>query len=146
MQPQLRNKFEDDSVVFHKLSTDVPAPIGHYSHAAELPNGIVAMSGIKAWKVGKGTQIDGDVREQALLIFRHLDSMLSALALKREDVFRISVHLDSVDDYDDFNSCYSEWLGSHRPARTVLAGYRLRGGAKLELVVDAYRSDTSESA
>jgi 2-iminobutanoate/2-iminopropanoate deaminase len=142
LQAKISNNLNNESIVFHQLSSDVPTPIGHYCHAAELPNGLVALSGIKAWRAGAGTHIDGDVQEQACLIFRHVDALLTALELRRQNIFKISVHLESVQDYEVFNSCYAEWLDSHKPARTVLAGYTLRGGAKLELVVEAYRTST----
>jgi 2-iminobutanoate/2-iminopropanoate deaminase len=142
LQAKISNNLIRQQIVFHQFSSGVPTPIGHYCHAAELPNGIVALSGIKAWKAGAGTHIDGNVQEQARLIFRHVEALLAALQLKRQNIFKISVHLESVQDYEVFNSCYSEWLDSHKPARTVLAGYSLRGGAKLELVVEAYRAAT----
>ena len=130
---------KNEGVVFHNISTGLPSPIGHYCHAAELPNGIVLLSGIKAWKSETGSLIEGDVQEQARLIFRHVDTLLDAIGLARNAIYKVSCHLANVHDYEVFNRCYGDWLGAHRPARTVLEGYSLRGGAKLELVVEAFR-------
>lgn len=126
--------------VLHDLRDAVPA-IGHYSHAAELPNGVIYLSGQKAWDPRTGVLIDGPVDAQVELIFGNLRAILAQLGLEIASLTRISCFLADVDaDYETFNRAYAAGLGAHKPARTVIGGCSLRGGALVELVAEAYRA------
>lgn len=116
-----------------------PAPIGHYCHAVELKNGLIYLSGQKAWDIETGKLIDGDIEAQTNLIFDIITNILASLGLGLSSIVRINCHLSTGDLYEKFNAVYGKRLGSHRPARAVLAGYQLRGGALVELVVEATR-------
>lgn len=126
---------------------DVPEgaaqPIGHYAHAVELDNGIVYLSGQKAWDPVTGDLVPGDVEAQTGIVFDNIEGVLRHLGLTLSHVTRISCHLARVEDYEAFNRAYARRLGGHRPARTTLAGYQLRGGAAVELVAEAYRPAAS---
>ena len=127
-------------VAFHNTKdVSIPSPIGHYSQIVELPNGMVYLSGIKAWKVGAGDAVSGDIQEQTNTIFDIIEDILETQGMSKENIIRIQCHIANVDDYEEFNKVYAKRLLLHQPARTVLAGYTLRGGAAIELVVDAYR-------
>jgi 2-iminobutanoate/2-iminopropanoate deaminase len=117
----------------------VAPPLGHYSHVVELGNGTVYLSGQKAWHPQTGKLIDGDVVEQTELVFNNIERLLTAIDLDLSHIVRISCHLSDLECYEPFNSVYCRRLGAHKPARTTLAGYTLRGGALVELVVEAYR-------
>jgi 2-iminobutanoate/2-iminopropanoate deaminase len=121
------------------LTGDVPPALGHYSHVVELPNGLVFISGQKAWKRPSGELLQGDVAEQTELIFDNLEAILAQVGLSLESVVRIGCHLSQIAEYAAFNEVYARRLGDCRPARTVLGGYQLRDGARVELVVEAYR-------
>lgn len=120
------------------LEEAVPRIVGHYSHVVELPNGMVFVSGQKAWNAN-GSLVEGDVVRQTEVIFDNIVAILSQIGLEMTDVARISCHLSNISNYDAFNRVYTKKLGQHRPARTVLGGYQLRDGALVELVVEAYR-------
>lgn len=126
--------------VLRELPEAVPA-IGHYSHACELPNGVIYLSGQKAWDPRTGVLIDGPIDTQVERIFSNLEEILAQLGLDLTAVTRISCFLADVDaDYETFNRAYAAGLGAHKPARTVIGGCSLRGGALVELVAEAYRA------
>jgi 2-iminobutanoate/2-iminopropanoate deaminase len=121
------------------IDANIAKPNGHYSHVVELPNGTIQMCGIKAWDASTGELSGSTISEQTNIVFDSILSALNALNLDEKNITRISCHLSDPDDYAGFNEVYSSRLGSSMPARTVLAGYKLRGGALVELVVDAFR-------
>jgi 2-iminobutanoate/2-iminopropanoate deaminase len=118
--------------------TSAPAIIGHYCHAATMPNGMVQLSGQKAWIPETGILIDGGIEEQTTLVIRNIRAILNGLGLELDSLTRLVCHLHRVEDYESFNRAYAAALGQARPARTVLAGAELRGGALVEIVADAF--------
>ncbi len=129
-------------VLFTDVTVNAPAPIGHYSHVSELPNGTVLLSGQKAWRPLDGKLIDGPVNEQTKLIFENIYAILDGVGLPRTSLVRLSCYLSKLSDYEVFNETYRDCLGEHKPARTVLAGFDLRGGALVEIVAEAYRANS----
>lgn len=123
-------------------ATLIPEPVGHYSHVVELPNGIVYLAGQKAWKHGQGTEIEGDITEQTHRVMDNIEAILDSVGLKWTHVTRIHCCLANIDDFEAFERVYSSRLGEHKPARVTLGGLTLRGGAMVELIVEAYRPQT----
>ena len=119
-----------------------PAPIGHYSHVVELDDGHVYLSGQKA-TVGDGEVLEGDVEAQTHLVLDHVSAILVGVGLDLGSVVRAQCFLADPGSYEAFNRAYAARMGEHRPARAVVAGARLRGGALVEIVVEAYRGTAS---
>lgn len=116
-----------------------PPVIGHYSHVAVLPGGLVLLSGQKAWIDATGRLAPGGIGAQTEVIFRNIRALLEPLGLGLDALVRVSCHLADIEQYPAFNEAYAQALGPCRPVRTVLGGYALRGGALVELVVEACR-------
>lgn len=117
------------------------APIrGHYSHATELPNGVIYLSGQKAWRGDTPGPITGDIADQTNVVFDHLESILNGLGLSLRDTTRFLCYLNSEQNYSMFNAVYERRLKEHKPARAVLTGLRLRDSALVEIVAEAFRS------
>jgi 2-iminobutanoate/2-iminopropanoate deaminase len=131
----------DSQTQLRKLEkiADVPEPVGCYSHLVELPNGVVYIAGQKAWKIGKGTVVEGDISEQTRQIFKNVEGILAAAGLTLANVVRVQCCLADLNSYEEFEKVYSEKLGAHRPARVILGNIGLRGGALIELIVEAFR-------
>ena len=117
------------------------APIrGHYSHASELPNGVIYLSGQKAWTEGKSGPIVGNILEQTHVVFDHLEAILRGLKLELSNVTRLVCYLRCEADYAGFDQVYAERLKDHKPARAVVTGVQLRDDAAVEIVADAFRT------
>jgi 2-iminobutanoate/2-iminopropanoate deaminase len=126
------------------LDTAPPA-IGHYCHVVTLPNGIIQLSGQKAWDPKSGDLINENVRDQTKLVMENISAILKGLGLNFSYLTRLSCYLSDPDDYPAFNDTYASCLGDNMPSRTVLAGLSLRGGALVEIVADAYSTPESHS-
>ncbi len=124
-----------------RYTIDGVAPeIGHYRHVLELPNGMIYISGQKAWSLESGDKVEGNISQQVDKIFENLTVILSSIGLNFDSITRVSCFLSDVDSYDEFNTAYALNLGNSKPSRTVIGGNSLRGGALVELVFEAYRS------
>ncbi len=60
-------------------------------------------------------------------------SVLGEVGLGWPDVFKTTVYLTDISQYSAFNAVYVEELGSHRPARTLVAVAGLPIGAVVEI-------------
>lgn len=139
------NAEQRNAVRFVELSNaSAPAIIGHYCHAAVMPNGLIHLSGQKAWAPDTGKLIVGGIAEQTTLVLQNIKAILEKLHLDFHALTRTVCHLHSVEDYEAFNRAYSHVLGTARPTRTVLAGARLRDGALVEIVADAFDKELME--
>jgi 2-iminobutanoate/2-iminopropanoate deaminase len=118
----------------------IPPAVGHYTHAIELENGTVYLSGQKAWDE-KGNLIEGGVREQTELVIANVKNILEHIGLSMERIVFIQCNLANTKDYEAFNAVYSQSLGDLKPCRTFLGGCSLRGGALVELIVTAYNNN-----
>lgn len=123
-------------------SPEAPAPIGHYCHAVALPNGLVQLSGQKAWRPEDGQLIDGGIGEQTQLVLSNIRVVLSGMNLDMGNVTRLICHLNDPAHYPEFNAAYTAEMGENKPARAVLAGAELRGGALIEIFADAFDPST----
>lgn len=140
--PELEGNTLSEQRTDAAVETRIPEPVGHYSHVVELPNGMVYMAGQKAWKYGRGTEIEGDITEQTHRVMDNIEAILASVGLKLTQVTRIQCCLANIDDFAAFERVYSSRLGEHKPARVTLGGLTLRGGALVELIVEAYRPQT----
>lgn len=122
------------------LDENAPAIKGHYCHAVELPNGMIYISGQKAWDPQTGDLVGSTIEEQTALIFDNIEKILDGLGLTLKNTVRLSCFLSEVGQYPIFNEVYETCLGGHKPCRTVLSGLSLRDGALLEIVAEAYRT------
>ena len=73
----------------------------------------------------------------------NVSSVLGEFGLGWPDVFKTTVYLTDISAYSDFNGIYMEELGSHRPARTLVAVTALPLGTLVE--IEAWALAHSES-
>lgn len=126
---------------FWTLKGEVPPIIGHYCHAVEFDHGHVKISGQKAWACPSGDLIGENIGEQTHIALSNIERILHAISLEKESITMVSCYLAEGVDYASFNSAYSAWFGDHKPARCVLGGHSLRGGALVEFLAEAFRED-----
>jgi 2-iminobutanoate/2-iminopropanoate deaminase len=68
----------------------------------------------------------------------NVSSVLAEVGLGWTDVFKTTVYLTDMAKYSAFNAVYMEELGSHRPARTLVAVTALPVGAVVEIEAWAF--------
>ena len=112
-------------------SPNAPAAIGPYSQAV-VHNGIVYCSG-QIGLTPSGDWAGEDVLQQTIQALNNLDAVLQEAGSVRSQVIRATIFLESMDDFSVVNEAYSQFFGSHRPARACVEARRLPKDAKVEI-------------
>jgi 2-iminobutanoate/2-iminopropanoate deaminase len=118
------------------MATGATAPQGPYSHAIRAGD-FLFVSG-EGPLDGSGNIVGEGVAEQTRETMRNLAEILSAGSASFADVVKATVFLSSMDDYDEFNRAYGEFVPAPFPARICVAAGGLWGGILVEIDVIAY--------
>lgn len=117
------------------IHTDnAPAAIGPYSQAIEV-NGFVFASGQIPLDPKTGTFVEGGIKEQTRQALTNASSILKAAGIDLAHVVKITVYLDSMDDFAAMNEVYAEFFSHPFPARSAVAVKKLPKGALVEVEV-----------
>ncbi len=110
----------------------LPAPGGHYSHAA-VAAGMAFISGLlPVDSVGRALA-DESFEIQVARVFHNLDEVLMSCGSNRGRLVQVRVYLTDVGLWSQFNALYADWMGEHRPARCIVPVPTLHFGVALEL-------------
>lgn len=111
---------------------DLPPPNGHYAYAIEH-GGVIYVSG----QLGRGpTTTDaeaGDIGRQTRFCLEKIAKVLRAANSDLSRLLKVNITIVNMDDWPAVNAAYSEMLGTHRPARAVVAAKDLHFGALIEI-------------
>jgi 2-iminobutanoate/2-iminopropanoate deaminase len=97
-----------------------PAPNGPYSHGV-----IVAPNARWLYIAGQtGTRKDGSipasVEEQTEVVWQNILAVLAEGGMGVTDIVKVTSFLTRAEDYPRFGPVRAKYLGSHRPASTLL--------------------------
>jgi 2-iminobutanoate/2-iminopropanoate deaminase len=122
--------FGDDNERRLEMST----PIGPYTPVVRAGPFVVCSGqvGLAAGESGPAL-VDGGLEPQTRQAMANVSSVLGEVGLGWTDVFKTTVYLIDMAQYSAFNAVYMEELGSHRPARTLVAVTALPVGAVVEI-------------
>ena len=119
------------------IVTDKAAkPVGPYSTAIEY-GGIVYVSGITAVNPQTGCLI-GNVEEQSELVLSIMQSVLEASDSSLDNVLKVTIFLNDVNDFAAVNSIYQKFFISPYPARICVQAAKIPLGALVEMDAIAY--------
>jgi reactive intermediate/imine deaminase len=111
---------------------DAPAAVGAYSQATETDDMIFTAGQIPL--TPDGDLLDGaaiDVQtEQAL---ENLRAVLAEAGAGMEDVLKVTVFLDDIEDFDEMNATYETFFEDEPPARSAVAVHELPKGVGVEI-------------
>ncbi len=98
---------------------NTPTPIGPYHHIAKVGSSITigASAGVDP---STGALAGEDVGSQTLQIIDNVGVMLESVGSDLDHVVHVTVFLLHMTDFEAMNAAYTERMGSHRPARTVI--------------------------
>ena len=113
-------------------SNKAPEPIGPYSQAIEV-NGMIFTSGQIAINPWTGRLTEGDVREQAKMVFENLRAVLEAAGSSLERAVKTTIYLKNMDDFGDVNEVYGGYFGTALPARSTVEVSRLPKDVLIEV-------------
>ncbi|KAK9467265.1 Endoribonuclease L-PSP/chorismate mutase-like protein [Lipomyces arxii] len=107
------------------------APRAPYSQAIAV-NGFIYCSG-QVPITPEGVVIIDDIKAGALQSLTNLKSVLEAAGSTIEKIFKVNIYLVDMADFAAVNEVYSQFFGTHRPARTCIAIHQLPLGAHVEI-------------
>ncbi|HKY30565.1 MAG TPA: Rid family hydrolase [Pyrinomonadaceae bacterium] len=120
---------------------NTPKPIGPYSHIAKFGN-FICISATAGVDPGTGQLAGPDVYSQARQILDTFRVMLASVGSDLTHVLHINVFLKDMRDFEEVNRAYTESMGDHRPARTVVGVTDLpKPGARLTMNLTAVTKD-----
>src|ERR1700688_3137587 len=114
-------------------------PVGPYSPALRAGSWLVCSGQIGIEQVPDGpVLVAGGFEAQARKALANLSALLWGREVGWGHVVKTTVFLTDMADYGAFNAIYTEVLGEHRPARSVVAVQGLPLGALVEIEAWAY--------
>ncbi len=104
-----------------KTSTppNTPAPIGPYSHIAQVGE-FITIGGTAGFDPATGQLAGPDAYRQTKQILDSFKVMLESVGSDLHHVVHVNVFLHRMADFEEMNRAYVEKMGAHRPARTVI--------------------------
>ncbi|MCE9883853.1 MAG: RidA family protein [Hafnia sp.] len=112
-------------------SDRLPTPGGHYSPAIISGNSLYISGQLPISLTSPRPQ--GELAEQAQTVFNNIDILLDTVGINKRHLVNVQVYLSDVALWPEFNRLYAQWIGDHRPARTVVPCSALHYGALLEM-------------
>lgn len=112
-------------------SDRLPTPGGHYSPAIISGNSLYISGQLPISLTSPRPQ--GELAEQAQVVFNNIDILLETIGINKQHLVNVQVYLSDVALWPEFNRLYAQWIGDHRPARTVVPCSALHYGALLEM-------------
>lgn len=121
-------------------SKNAPAAVGPYCQGIipTAPGVPVFLSGQVGLSPITNTLVEG-LEAQTRQLFKNIEAVLSEAGLTLNDVVSANVLLENIDDFKEVNSYYADIFGNHRPTRAAYAVDKLPLGAKIEVVVIAWK-------
>ncbi|GAA0282142.1 Rid family detoxifying hydrolase [Halobacterium noricense] len=119
---------------------DAPAAVGAYSQATT--DGDLVFTAGQIPLTPDGDLLDDEpIATQTRQSLENVKAILEAEGLTMQDVLKVSVFLDDIDDFDAMNEAYKEYFQDNPPARSALEVSALPKGAAVEIEAVAAQRD-----
>ena len=115
-------------------AAQVPAPVGHYSHAVHA-QGLVFVSGVLPGKPPEGQADSFEL--QVRRTFATCQLILKAADCDLINVVQTTAYIAGVGYWPEFNAIYAEIFCEHKPARAVVPVPELHHGFLVEIQIVA---------
>ncbi|GGD42588.1 reactive intermediate/imine deaminase [Malaciobacter pacificus] len=100
-------------------SDNLPQAIGPYSPAVKV-NGMIYTSAQVPVTLD-GTMVERDIKIQTRQVLSNLRTLLEDAESGMENVVKVSVYLENIDDFGIVNVLFAEAFGDHKPARSTIS-------------------------
>jgi len=117
---------------------NAPAAIGPYSQAIEAA-GTIYVSGQLPLIPETGKFAEGGIKEETRQSFRNIQNILAQAGLTLQNVVKVTVLLNDINDFAQVNEAYAEFFSEPYPARSAFAVQALPKGANIEIEAIAVR-------
>ncbi|GAB3690706.1 RidA family protein [Salinarchaeum chitinilyticum] len=119
-----------------EVSTDeAPPSIGPFSQGV-IDDGQVFVSGQGPIDPDSGEIVGEDIREETHQTMQNIGAVLDAAGSSLDDVVKAQVFVRDMDNYDEINEVYAEYLSEPYPARSAMQVERLpvEIGVEIEVI------------
>lgn len=111
---------------------DAPAAVGAYSQATT--NGDLVFTAGQIPMTPDGDLLDDeDIAVQTRQSLENVKAILEEEGLTMQDVLKVSVFMDDIEDFDQMNSTYKEYFQDNPPARSAVEVANLPKGVGVEI-------------
>jgi reactive intermediate/imine deaminase len=115
---------------------DAPAAVGAYSQATT--DGSVVFTAGQIPMTADGDLLDDEsITVQTRQALENVSAILEEEGLNTEDVLKVTVYLDDIDDFDEMNEAYREYFLDNQPARSAVEVAALPKGVGVEIAAVA---------
>lgn len=114
------------------------ASVGPYSHCVKAGNTYYLCGQVPFHPVS-GEVVGTTMDIQAQQTFENMKAVLDAAGLNITDIAKTTVFVTNLDDFATFNTIYSEFMGTHRPARVCVEVSNIAHGCLLEIDAICYK-------
>lgn len=111
--------------------TNVPKPIGPYSHATHV-NDLIFVSGQIGIDSQTNTLKEG-IEEQTIQIFENLKAILKENGSDLDHIKKTTIFLTDINQFETVNKIYSTHFSYQFPARSTIVVVALPKNAKIEI-------------
>jgi 2-iminobutanoate/2-iminopropanoate deaminase len=114
---------------------NAPQAIGPYSQAIKV-NDMVYTSGQIAI-TPEGELVPRDIKLQTRQVLENLQNVLLEANSSLDEVIKVTIYLEDMNDFGVVNVIYAEYFGEHKPARSTVAVKTLPKNVMVEMDVIA---------
>ncbi|ELY51283.1 MULTISPECIES: Rid family detoxifying hydrolase [Natronorubrum] len=111
---------------------DAPAAVGAYSQATTDDSLVFTAGQIPLTADGELLD-DEPIEAQTEQALYNLDAVLDEAGATPEDVLKVTVFLDDIDDFDAMNETYADYFDDEPPARSAIEVAALPKGVGIEI-------------
>lgn len=117
------------------IQTDkAPKAIGPYSQAIQAGNMLFLSGQIPIDpKTQELNLFNGNVADQATLVLKNIQGILSSQGLALENVVKVTIFLANMDDFGRVNEVYGTFFKEHKPARSCVEVSKLPKDVGVEI-------------
>jgi len=113
-------------------TADAPAAVGPYSQGTT--NGSLVFTAGQLPMTRDGDLLDEEsIAVQTEQSLSNVEAVLADEGLGMDDVLKVTVFLDDIEEFDAMNETYSEFFGAEPPARSAFEVANLPNGAGIEI-------------
>jgi 2-iminobutanoate/2-iminopropanoate deaminase len=121
-------------------TADAPAAVGAYSQATT--NGDVVFTAGQIPMTPDGDLLDDEpIDVQTRQSLENVKAILEEEGLNMQDVLKVSVFMDDIEDFDEMNETYKEYFQDNPPARSAVEVANLPKGVGVEIEAIAAQRD-----
>ena len=111
----------------------IPPANGHYSPCIEH-NGLLYLSGQLPRDPGTN-EIPAGIEEQTKVALNNVKIILNAAGSSVQNIIQVRLYISDIALWDRVNAVYRDFMGDHKPVRSVIPTRELHFGALIEVEV-----------